>query len=130
MKQKINDLNMSNEFYIVSRATSYEEEGNDIYYLAKQKLEEKQIPYTKHSATKLEKDDYQLYDYFVCMDESNIKNVLRIFEEDPNKKIFKLLDLTEHPKDISDPWYTRNFEETYNELDRGIHTLINQILKK
>ena len=93
MKKKLKDLNLDKEFSIVSRATSYEEQGNDIYPSAKRKLEEENIPYDNHSATRLEPDDYQKYDYFICMEERNITNSLRIFESDPNNKIIKFFCL-------------------------------------
>ena len=125
MKKKLKDLNLDKEFLIVSRATSYEEQGNDIYPKAKRKLEEENIPYDNHSATRLEQDDYRKYDYFICMEERNITNSLRIFESDPNNKVIKLLD-----KDIADPWYTGNFDTTYSELDKGLNKLIELLTKK
>lgn len=126
MKKKVSDLNLSNEFYIVSRATSYEESGNDIYPPAKRKLSLENIPYTLHHATRLEESDYEKYDYFICMEQANIRNTLRIFGEDPENKVFKLLD----SKDIADPWYTGNFDDTYNDLDYGLDELIKRLTKK
>ena len=125
MKKKLKDQNLDNEFLIVSRATSYEEQGNDIYPPAKRKLTEKNIPFSNHSATRLEKNDYDKYDYFICMEKRNITNTLRIFENDPYNKIFTLLD-----KDIADPWYTGNFNDTYSDLDVGLDKLINDLKKK
>lgn len=125
MKKKLKDLNLENEYHIVSRATSYEEQGNDIYPPAKRKLTEENIPFSNHTATRLEKDDYDKYDYFICMEQRNITNTLRIFESDPNNKIFTLLD-----KDIADPWYTGNFDDTYNDLDIGLNKLINNLKQK
>ena len=124
-KKKLKDQNLDNEFLIVSRATSYEEQGNDIYPPAKRKLTEKNIPFSNHSATRLEKNDYDKYDYFICMEKRNITNTLRIFENDPYNKIFTLLD-----KDIADPWYTGNFNDTYSDLDVGLDKLINDLKKK
>lgn len=125
MKKKLKDLNLDKEFLIVSKATSYEEQGNDIYPPAKRKLEEENIPYSKHSATRLEPDDYTKYDYFICMEERNISNTLRIFGSDPNDKITKLLN-----KDIADPWYTGNFNDTFNDINFGLDQLIANIKKK
>ena len=67
MKKKIKELDLDKEFLVVSRSTSYEEQGNDIYPPAKRKLEEKNIPYMNHCSTRLEKEDYYKYDYFICM---------------------------------------------------------------
>ena len=125
MKKKLKDLNLENEYHIVSRATSYEEQGNDIYPPTKRKLTEENIPFSNHTATRLEKDDYNKYDYFICMEQRNITNALRIFESDPNNKIFTLLD-----KDIADPWYTGNFDDTYNDLDYGLDNFIQELEKK
>lgn len=125
MKKKLEDLNLLNEFYIKSRATSYEEEGNDIYPPAKRKLQSMNIPVGTHQSTVLTKKDYKQYDYFICMEERNIGNTMRIFGHDNDNKIFKLLD-----KDIADPWYTENFDETYNDLDEGLDSLINKLTKK
>ena len=130
LKNKLLKLNLSKEIYVTSRATSYEEEGNDIYPKAKQKLIEMNIPIKKHRATRLEKTDYTLYDYFICMEQSNINNALRIFGTDPNKKLIRLLDLTNMSKDIADPWHTGDFDMTYKEIEIGINEFIKQYLKK
>ena len=130
LKNKLLKLNLSKEIYVTSKATSYEEEGNDIYPKAKQKLIEMNIPIKKHRATRLEKTDYTLYDYFICMEQSNINNALRIFETDPNKKLIRLLDLTNMSKDIADPWHTGDFDMTYKEIEIGINEFIKKYLKK
>ena len=125
MKKKLKDLNLENKFKIVSRATSYEEQGNDIYPPAKRKLQEKNIPFSFHKSTRLEPTDYDKYDYFICMEQRNISNSLRILGNDINNKVFTLLD-----KDIADPWYTGNFDATYNDLDIGLNQLISNLKKK
>lgn len=121
MKDKVNKLGISDKFYITSRATSYEEEDNDIYPPAKKELEDRNIPYSSHKAERLESDDYEKYDYFVCMEDANIKSIKYILN-DTEHKIIKLL-----PKDIADPWYTGNFKKTYEDLDKGIDKLIDKI---
>ena len=93
-------------------------------YMVKGILEKNKIPYTKHIATRLEKEDYEKYDLFVCMDENNIRNTLNIFKNDPEKKIMKLLK----NKDVKDPWYTGNFFETYKDINEGTEELL-QMLK-
>ena len=130
LKNKLLKLNLSKEIYVTSKATSYEEEGNDIHPKAKQKLIEMNIPIKKHRSTRLEKTEYTLYDYFICMEQSNINNALRIFETDPNKKLIRLLDLTNMSKDIADPWHTGDFDMTYKEIEIGINEFIKQYLKK
>lgn len=127
MKDKIKKLNLENDILVDSRATSYEEQGNPMHPGTKAKLQEKNIPYTEHIAKRLEISDYNKYDYFICMDSSNIKNTLRIFATDPNNKIFKLLDITDLKRDVLDPWYTNNFTDTYNDLDLGTNKLLELI---
>ena len=83
------------------------------------------IPLGYHKSTCLEKKDYNLYDYFICMEDRNISNALRIFGSDKENKISKLLD-----KDIADPWYTDDFDSTYNDLEKGLNKLIDSLIKK
>lgn len=123
LKDKINKLNLK-DIYVTSRATSYEEQGNDIYPPAKKELDKHNIKYDKHHATRLEKDDYDEFDYFICMEDSNLRSISYIFN-DPKNKVIKLLD-----KNISDPWYTGNFTSTFNDLDTGLDNLINKLFKK
>ena len=124
LKDKVKKMNLEKKFLIVSRATSYEESGNHMHRGTKEILNKNNIPYTNHVSTRLEKEDYSKYDYFICMDDSNIKNTLRIFESDPNNKIIKLLD-----RDVKDPWYTGNFVETYGDIEIGTDKLLKFLLK-
>ena len=117
MKDKVNKLGISDKFLITSRGTSYEEEGRDMYPPAKEMLDEKGISYTKHRAKRIEKDDYDKYDMFICMDDSNVRNLSYIFDD--MSKVSKLLD-----RDIADPWYTLDFLTTYNDLCQGINKLL------
>lgn len=119
MKEFVKREGKEKDYLIASRATSYEEDGNDCYPPAKEKLEEKGIPYTRHYATRLEKEDYDKFDVFYCMEDSNLSRVLSILGEDPQNKVKKLLD-----RDISDPWYTGRFEDTYQDLTEGIQKLL------
>ena len=113
MKDKVKKLGLEKYFYITSRATSYEEEGNDIYPPAKEMLDKMGISYDRHFSKRLERSDYDKFDYFICMEDANMRNIKYIFE-DRDKKVFKLLD-----RDIKDPWYSGNFLDTYNDLDEG-----------
>lgn len=121
MKDKVNKLGISDKFLIESRATSYEEDGNDIYPPVKKMLEEKNIPFSRHRSTRVEKSDLEKFDYFICMEDNNIFNTKKIIGDSP--KIIKLLD-----RDISDPWYTRDFLSTYNDLCEGIDKLLKSII--
>ena len=117
MKDKVNKLGLSDNYLIESRATSYEEDGNDMYPPAKRMLEDENVPYSKHRSTRLEISDLDKFDYFICMEDNNIVNTKRIIGDSP--KIIKLLD-----RDIADPWYTGEFLSTYNDLTEGIDKLL------
>lgn len=130
MKQKIKKLGLNNDFNITSRATSSEEVGNGLYYAAKEKLIEKNIPYTNHKASQLLKDDYSKYDYFIGMDINNINSMHRIFREDPKKKIHLILSFAGKADDVADPWYTRDFEQTYRDIELGCQKLLEQLINQ
>ena len=123
MKDKVKRLGLEDKFLIESRATSYEEEGNDIYPPAKEMLDKNNISYTKHKSTRLENSDNKKYDYFICMEEANVYYAERILGKDTSK-VIKLLD-----RDISDPWYTGDFQSTYDDLCEGIDKLIVKFSK-
>lgn len=126
-KNMVNNKGLSNKFIINSAATSYEEIGNDIYYAAKEKLTQKNIPFTKREATRITPEDYQYYDLIIGMEETNIINIKRIVGEDSEHKISKLLDYSDNPRDISDPWYTGNFELAFNDIVEGCNGLLKYI---
>ncbi len=116
-KDMIKDSNLDIE--IDSRATCYDEIGNDMYYLAKDKLNEYKIPFTKRAAAILEREDYNKYDYIIGMNDSNIRDILSIVGNDKENKVYKLLDFSKSSRDISDPWYTRDFEKAYQDIIYG-----------
>ncbi len=110
----------NNKYRVESRATSLEEIGNDIYPNAKKVLDKHNIPYTKHEAKQITIDDYNSFDIIVCFDDYNIKNLERLIHD--KSKVIKLLDY-----DIDDPWYTRDFDRTYNEIYQGCLKLLKQM---
>ena len=118
-KDMVKKKGLEKQFYIASAATSNGEIGNDMHYGTKDKLDEKGIPYTKHKARRIEKQDYQKYNYIIGMEDSNIRNILRITGDDKDRKVYRLLDFSEHPRDIADPWYTGNFTVTYHDIVEG-----------
>lgn len=99
--------------------------GSDIHPGTKSMLDKHNIPYSKHIATQLEKNDYDKYDYFIGMDNYNVISMKKIFGT--GKKVYKLLDFTENSKEIDDPWYTHNFNVTYDEVDKGCRALLKHI---
>lgn len=127
-KNMLKKKGILDKFYIASSATSTEEIGNSVYPPARRKLMEYNISCDGKHAIQLKKEDYEKFDYIIAMDEMNIKNTLKIMKEDPNKKVFKLLDFTNNSKDIDDPWYSRDFDKTYNEILQGCKGLLNYII--
>lgn len=118
------------EIWIDSAAISYEEVGKPIYSAARSKLIEKGIACEGHIAKRITAKDYQIFDYIIGMEEKNRKDILRIVGEDRDKKVFCLLDFTQNPRDIADPWYTRNFEKAYQDIREGCEAFWKQIKKE
>ena len=123
MKSIISERGLSDRFYIASAATSTEEiwngVGNPVYPPAKRELAKYGISCEGKRAVQITKADYGKYDYILGMEERNIRNILRIVGKDPEHKVKLLLDYSDHPRDIADPWYTGNFESTYRDVVEG-----------
>lgn len=127
LKDIVEKQGLGKNFYIKSSATSNEEIGNDIHYGTRNKLIQKGIPFEKRKATRLMPEDYNKYDYIIGMEESNIRNIKRIVGNDIEHKIYRLLDYSDNPRDIADPWYTGNFEITYNDIVEGCNAFIKYL---
>ena len=119
LKDMLSKNNIDNVI-VETRATSYEEQGNDMYPKAKKVLNQKGIPYNRREAKRLENKDYDKYDIFYYMEDKNLKNIERILES--TDKCQKLLD-----KDIEDPWYTNNFEKVFEEIEEGCKEIIKKL---
>lgn len=128
LKEYVRKKGLENEFIIKSSATSFEETGNDVHYGTVRKLNEVGIPVEHRKATRLEASDYDKYDYILGMETSNIRNILRIIGEDKEGKVMRLLDFSDNPRDIADPWYTGNFDKTYEDICEGCSALLDKIL--
>ena len=120
---------LQHQFQIASAATSREEIGNGPHYGTVTKLRAVGIPVIPHRAVQMTREDYRKYDYLIGMDQMNIRNMQRISGGDPEHKIFKLLDFGRFPRDIADPWYTGNFDETYEDILEGCEALLNYLSK-
>ena len=119
----------SGEFEIASAATSREEIGNPVHPGTRRKLEPLGISTCGKYAVQVRKTNYEAYDYLIGMDDWNIRNMLRIFGGDPEHKVYKLLDFTNRPGDVADPWYTGNFDATYRDVLEGCQGLLEKIIK-
>lgn len=129
LKDMVAKRKISHNFHIESSATSREEIGNDIHYGTKNKLRKMGIPFTYRSAIQITKSDYDKYDFILCMDNNNIRNLSRIITDDKDNKIKLLLDFSDNPRNIADPWYTGNFEDTYDDIIEGCEGLLKYIEK-
>lgn len=115
----VNTRGLAAKFHIDSAATSREEIGNGPHYGTVNKMREVEIPILPHRARQMTKSDYKEYDYLIGMDEWNIRNMKCIAGEDSEGKIHMLLEFSDEPRAIADPWYTGNFDVTYADVVEG-----------
>lgn len=109
---------------VASAAVSAEELGNPVYPLARRKLAEHGIRCDGKTARLLQAADYQTYDLLIGMDRRNLEAMRRICGSDPDHKLCLLLDFTSQPRDVADPWYTRDFEQTWLDITAGCTALL------
>ena len=121
---------LSDCFHIASAATSREEIGNGVYPPAKRKLASVGISCTMHHARQVTKADYDAYDYLLVAERYNIPNLMRQIKEDPQHKVSRLLDFSTHPRDIADPWYTGDFDVTYDDIMEGLEAFLEHLKKE
>lgn len=129
MKHIVEQADLSDSIYVESAATSREEIGNDTHYGTKQKLDEMGIPYARRKARQVTVDDYCKFDYLIIMDENNARNLQRIIGDDVDSKVYKAMFFVGESRDVKDPWYTGNFDETYDDVSQSCDALL-QVIKK
>lgn len=127
MKDLVKKEHLEDKFFICSSATSTEELGNPVYPPAKRELAKHGLSCNGKYSVQLEKADYNKYDLFLCMDSNNIRNAMRIFGEDKENKVKKLMSYTGENKDVADPWYTGNFDITYKDIINGCSALLESL---
>ena len=125
----VNQRDLEHNFEIDSAATSREEIGNPPHYGTVTKLKQVGIPVIPHRARQMTMTDYEYYDYLIGMDSANIRNMNRIAGGDPEGKIYKLPSFAGLSKDIADPWYTGNFDETYNDVLEGCGAFLDYLME-
>lgn len=121
----VNKRGIDKYFKIASSATSTEEIGNGVHRGTVKKLNEVSIKVVPHKAVQLKRRDLNEYDYFIGMDEMNLKNIKRILGDD--SKVYSLLSFAGLNRDIKDPWYTGNFDETYEDIVLGLNGFLKHI---
>lgn len=130
IKDMLKKRNLADHFYIASAATSAEEIGNSVHHGTRKKLREYGISTEGKYAVQLKREDYEKYDYLIGMERINITNMLRILGGDPEGKVKRLLDFAPNPKDIADPWFTGDFDQTYDDIYEGCKALLSNILSR
>lgn len=125
MRDMIKRCGLDGKIVTASAATSTEEIGNPVHSGTRRKLREHSISTDGKYAVQLTKSDYDKYDYLIGMDSANIRNMKRITGGD--EKIIRLLDLTDEPRDVADPWYTGDFDTTYNDVVKGCKVLLEKL---
>ncbi|MCC2819466.1 low molecular weight phosphotyrosine protein phosphatase [Lachnoclostridium pacaense] len=116
-------------FFLDSAATSTEEIGNSAHRGTREKLRQAGISCQGHQAKQMKPRDYGTFDYLIGMDDWNIRNMTRITGGDPDNKIHKLLEFAGSSRDVADPWYTGDFETTWNDITTGCNALLEKILR-
>ena len=129
-KKMVKEKGKQDEYLIKSSATSYEELSNPVHPGTRRILNSMGIDCSGKYAEKLMKADYNKYDYFVCMDERNLKNMLYIFGEDKENKCYKLLNFTDKKGDVADPYWTGDFNATLYDIELGLNGLYDFLEKE
>lgn len=129
MEDLVDKAGLARAFVIDSAATSTEELGNPPHWGTVRKLRQVGVPFRQHYAWQVQRAEYNNWDYFIYMDAANARNLKRIFGGDPEGKCQRLLDFApasyaRRGADVADPWYTGNFDATYNDVLAGCQGLL------
>ena len=130
MKDMVRKAGLENQFHIAAAATSGEELGNPVYPPARRKLAEHGIDCSGKTARRLRKSDYTQYDLLIGMDQANLRNMHRMCGGDPEGKLHLLLDFTNRPGNVADPWYTGDFEATWRDVTQGCQGLLQELAQE
>ena len=130
MKDLVEKAGLREKFSIASASTSTEEIGNPVYPPARRKLSEHGISCAGKTARQLRREDYGNYDLLIGMDEANLRNMHRICGGDREGKLSLLLDWTDHPGSVADPWYTGDFEATWQDVNSGCRGLLESLRRE
>ena len=129
MTYLVKQARVEDQFYINSAATSCEEIGNPPHSGTVAKLKAEGIPVIPHRAVQMTLNDYEEYDYLIGMDTENIRNMQRLSGGDPDEKVYKLMTFAGSGSDVADPWYTGDFEETYQHVQEGCQAWLERLEK-
>lgn len=124
MKDLVRKAGLEKEFFIESAACRTDEIGNGIHRGTRTKLSQMNVPFTDHRARLITPDDYNDYDLIIAMDEENMRDLRRSLGEDTDSRYHKLLEYAGKTRDVADPWYTGNFDETWDDVLAGCKGLL------
>lgn len=127
MRDLVRRAGLEDKIQVASAATSREELGNPVYPPARRKLAEHGIACQGHSARQMTAADYDRFDLLIGMDQNNLRNMNRICGGDPQHKLRMLMDYTDRPGEVADPWYTGDFERTWQDVLAGCQGLLEQL---
>lgn len=127
MKHYVKEAGLEKDFYIDSAATDYDEIGNGMHRGTRQILSQNCIPYTDHRARLVTPDDYNEFDLLIIMDGENERHLRRRVGEDTEGKVHYLLEYAGLDRDVADPWYTGNFQETWDDVILGCRSLLDSL---
>lgn len=128
-KQMLEERGLSDQFEIDSAATEgYNEMCHaGIHYGTRDILAAMHVPFEEHYSRRIRPRDYAYYDYILAMDDNNIEDIKSIVGEDTDNKIYRLLDFANKSRNIKDPWYTGNFDETYWDIVEGCDAFLKYL---
>ncbi|MBR4931986.1 MAG: low molecular weight phosphotyrosine protein phosphatase [Alphaproteobacteria bacterium] len=128
-KQIVEEKGLANQFEIDSAATEgYNEMCHaGIHHSTREILTAMHVPFEQHYSRRIRLTDYAYYDYILAMDDSNVEDIQSIVGTDTDRKIYRLLDFTSNPRNIKDPWYTGNFDETYWDIVEGCDAFLKYL---
>ena len=129
MKDLVQKAGLSDTISITSVAATTEEIGHDMYPPAQRMLTRKGIPFTHRRARLFTDSDYQKSDYIVCMDTENLEDMAYLTHGDSEKKVSLLLDWAGEHREVADPWYTGDFEQTYQDVLLGCQALLKAVTR-
>ena len=124
MKDMVEKAGLEREIRVASAATTTEEIGNPVYPPARRKLAEHGISCAGKTARQMRYADYERCDLIIGMDQENLYDMRRICQGDPKGKLHLLMDYTDRPRDVADPWYTRDFEAAWRDIEEGCKGLL------
>ena len=127
MQDLVRRRGLATEFEIDSAGTSYWEDGRPVHRCTREKLRQEGVPCGDHRARRVKAGEYRDWDYIIGMDEENRSDLLDVFRGDPDGRVHLLLDWTDEPRDIADPWWTGDFDATYDDVLAGCEGLLSSL---